>query len=820
MRVHAESTSSPRPKGRAGLVFLFAALAAANSGACGSRGARGPKVVRLADEFSRLEVAGRSDAPARKDGSRTEWRFDGEPRDGSETDGAEAGPGVADLLARDGALRGRSTTDFPVVRVETASRPDARDVVHSVEIRIAVTAGANLSVSFEGGEKVNFEEVLERARSSRWRLSTPIVPGGERKTYSILPPSTVAARDVRHVLVRPTDAAGAAFEIESIRVVFRKEHLASIPSGVSWQGLSEVYRETIVSRSPEAIRATLALPARPWLDLAIGTVEDHPVTFRVKARRKAGSEAERLLLERTITTPYRWEPAPVDLAAFAGDETVLVLEIAAELPGALGFWGAPAVRDRVAPGRGEAAAAAPRGVVFVMIDTLRRDHLDAYGYARDTAPHLRALASEGALFRDCFAQATWTKVSTPSILSSLHPLTHGVRDMMDRLPASATTIAEVFRDAGHATVSYSSVSFSGQFTNLHQGFEELHERGSIADSGVRSKTAREYVDRLLPWLEAHRDVPFFVFLHVFDPHSPFEPRSPWDALWADPAARDEHERSKKEIEKHIEDPAMKRMGMPTREEIVKAGFNPDAVMRHDRDWYDGSIRGLDAELGRLVERLISLGLDRTTLLVVTADHGEEFLEHGRTFHGQSAYGELSQVPLVFHLPGTVPSGTVVDETVQSIDIMPTVLEWCGLRSPAEAQGQSLVPLVSPGGAPARSFKPRPAVTEKAARVSTTETPRDIDRLEQYAFVAGRYKLVHNVSSANGRAEFELYDRRIDPLDLADLAANHPDVVRRMAAELAAWREAAASSRLPADSEAASALSEEELNRLRSLGYIR
>ena len=127
-----------------------------------------------------------------------------------------------------------------------------------------------------------------------------------------------------------------------------------------------------------------------------------------------------------------------------------------------------------------------------MADTLRSDHLDAYGYARQTAPTLTAMASRGALFSHCVTQATWTKVAAPTLMTSLYPSTHGVADFSDRLSASARTLAESYREAGAATLSLCSIPFTGKFTNLHQGFEELHEDTSLSDQDS-SKTAREYV---------------------------------------------------------------------------------------------------------------------------------------------------------------------------------------------------------------------------------------------------------------------------------------------------------------------------------------
>ncbi len=401
-------------------------------------------------------------------------------------------------------------------------------------------------------------------------------------------------------------------------------------------------------------------------------------------------------------------------------------------------------------------------------------------------------------------------------MTSLHPSSHGVTNFGERLPAAATTLAEVYRAAGYATLSMSSVLFTGAFTNLHQGFEELHEDTSLPDRRS-SKTARVYLDRLLPWLESHRDVPFFVLLHVTDPHDPFEPAAPYNALWADPRGKAEHERQLAEVRKVIAEPLLQRLGMPTRAELERAGFDADAFVAYDRDWYDGSIRGMDVEMGRLVERLRALGLERDTLLVVMGDHGEEFLEHGRMFHGQTTYGELANVPLIVHWPAGVEAGKVVSETVSTVDVMPTLLAASGLPAPAEIQGQSLLSLMAASEGPV--FRQRPALVEKHLITEPGlggPPPRDT---ESFALVSGQWKLVHNTVRPRGGPEFELYATASDPLDTRDVAGEHPEVVARLAGELAALRERLTAARLPADEEAAKSLSPEELERLRSLGYV-
>jgi arylsulfatase A-like enzyme len=794
-----------------------------------------PPSLRLVDLYRPTQVEGRV-AEGVLTRARTEWRFDGpsppEPGRLPLTRGWEAGPGTADLVLSEGRLVGRATDDHPILHLERTSGLEDKDLLHEVQIRLRVSAGNELAFTYRETEKVDLGEVATRVRQLPWRLTSPIIPGAETRTYVLdarrlpAPPSSA---DIRHLLILPTNARGARFEIESVRLVFRREHLAEVPSGVGWQGLSGIYRETLVSRSPETIRVSLRLPAQPRLELALGTVDDGPVTFRVGLRRPRRAR-EDTLLERTVTTPQRWEDASLDLSSFAGEEVSLSLSLAAEGKGVLGLWGTPIVRSLgarpPAATNRRLAGPPPQGVILIWADTLRRDHLGVYGYGRATTPILDAVAREGTLFRDCVGQATWTKVATPSLMTSLYPTSHGVKEFSDRLPSAARTIAEVYREAGYATLSFSSIMFTGRFTNLHKGFEVVHEDSSLPDR-ESSKTAREYVDRLLPWLEAHRDVPFFVFLHVSDPHDPYRPYPPYDSLWADPAWRGEHERQAKEVQKFIADPLLKLFGMPTWAELERARLDPKVWAARDRDWYDGSIRGMDAEIGRLRQRLEALGLAEKTLLVFTGDHGEEFLEHGRTFHGQSAYGELTGVPLILWGPGRVPSGQVVADTVRTIDIMPTLLEISRLPIPAPAQGESLVPLLTlktpAGGGSLRADggllpgRGRPAVSEKASTVDAGgPAPRDT---ESFAIVSDGWKLIHNTKRHQGDPEFELYRHDQDPLDQADLSAEHPELVARLAHDLQAWQSRAARARLKPDEASAQTMSKEDLERLRSLGYI-
>jgi arylsulfatase A-like enzyme len=822
------------PRTRAAWLAPFVLIAVAAS-ACSRPTRDGAKPIRLVDAFDAKRVEG-SSAKATVPVRRTEWRFDGpapspppppvppakpSPASFAAARGWEAGPGVSGLAIRDGLLVGRTTTDFPILHVERTAGLENADQLHAVEVRLRVSGGANLSLTTSPGATVDLPRQLAVAHNIPWLIKTPVLPGDKVQTYRITPPSPISGPRIRHILLRPTDAAGAGFAIESVRLVFRREHLAGVPSGVSWQGLRAIFRETLVTRSPETVRFDVTMPTRPVLDLSIGTPEDSPVTFRVAVRR---GDKDASVLTRTVTSPYRWERQSVDLADFAGQSVSLSLSATSDKDGTIAFWGAPAVRARAAKDGGSGGPA--QTVILIQGDTLRKDHLDVYGYERPTAPTLRRLAEDGALFENALTQTGWTKAATPSIMTSLYPTTHGVHQIPDRLPASATTVAEVFRDAGYATASFASASFTGAFTNLHQGFEELHEVestfGRAGPAGGGSKTAREYVDRMVEWLDDHRDVPSFVYLHFMDPHSPYEPYRPYDTMWADPKGREEYLRAQEVLKKFVGNAFLADRGMATREELLKAGLDPEAFIRFSKDWYDGSIRGMDTELARLVERVQELGLRDRSVIAFYADHGEEFHDHGRMWHGQNIYGEMVRVPLILWGPGRVPKGVKVAEPVELIDVMPTLLEYADLPVPQGVQGQSLRPLLASDGrgggvaAAGSGWKRRPVIAEKQPQGA----PEHPSATESYAIVDGDWKLIHNVVRPPERPEFELFDFYKDPLDQKNVAAEHPDVVERLAKTLDAWHRMALQAKLKPDSEDTKGMTAEQLERLRSLGYVR
>lgn len=728
---------------------------------------------------------------------------------------------LGELRAAGEILTTTITGDLPLLALEIGEEKLPDDVLDKITLKLRTDTATRLRVYFLGdAPDDDFLEALEESKTGE--LEIDLRPGEEIETYALgeaqstfgMPSRSLSA--LGHLVFGFDGPEGAVIELESVDVTAQVEALSALPSGVGWRGLSGVFRETVIARSPETVRWPLELGADSRVELHVGTPGDHPLTFT--ARVEAGGQTvERRL---TVTEPKRWFDLGLDLGGLRGSGTV-ELQLAAEDEGRIGFWGGATVRpaqvrastDAVTPARRSLGPTEPpRGVIVFLADTLRSDHLDAWGYERDTAPFLRSLAESGTRFADNVAQGSWTKIAVPSILTSLYASSHGITDAPQRLPASVTTMAEAFRAGGYATFHTSSVIFSGKNSNLQQGVEVLHERASLDLEDFPSKTARAYADAFLDWLDTHHDQPFFAFVHVFDPHSPFQPRRPFDRRFL---GADEHSDLVKAFEDVREISAFH--GLPSLENLEEIDFDQDTYVESTHAWYDGSIRAMDAEIARIYERLEQYGLADDTLFAFITDHGEEFFEHGNSWHGQSVYGEMVQVPMIVRWPGVVPP-YVVETTSQSIDLMPTLLDLAMLPVPEQVQGNSHVPLMAAvaEGTSLNEFgwSPRPAFTERIDPPSEP-TPGSSD---SYAIVHDGWKLIWNVERRDDRPELELFDHANDPLDLVNVADEHPERVAALRSQLENWRamtEAAKVSDEGLDAE----LDPEEIERLRALGYI-
>ena len=249
-----------------------------------------PTFLSLSERFSSAQVE--NTVPPTPIETSPQWVFEaGTPH------GWLALHGVTGLNVKEARLTG-STGELPLLVSSPTHDLDASDLLHSVELRIRVSAGGQIGVDFDSAEALDVETLMASVRPEQpATLSTELIAGDEIQTYTL---TTADSREdpsfplgnIKRVVVRPTDVAGASFELESMRLVSRKEHLASIASGLGWHGLRDVYRETLVARAPESIAFELALPSDPYLELFLGTIDDGPVTFEVEMPlRRPGSWA-------------------------------------------------------------------------------------------------------------------------------------------------------------------------------------------------------------------------------------------------------------------------------------------------------------------------------------------------------------------------------------------------------------------------------------------------------------------------------------------------------------------------------------------------
>jgi arylsulfatase A-like enzyme len=423
----------------------------------------------------------------------------------------------------------------------------------------------------------------------------------------------------------------------------------------------------------------------------------------------------------------------------------------------------PVIHDRSHYGRA-------KGVLLVSIDTLRRDHVGAYGYPRPTTPRLDALAGAGLLCEDAVSSSSWTLPAHLSLLTSADPGAHGGVDMSHGFNRRLPTLADQLKAAGFATQAVTSHLYVSATYGLDQGFDRLDFH--------QDRKATDVADRALDLLDRFGDRPFFVFLHFYDPHWHYDPPEATARLFA-------HEYTGT-LTGQWQDFSRRDRGSVTA-----------ADLQHLLDLYDGEIRYVDDELGRVLDHLRARGLERNTLVAVTSDHGEEFLEHGSWEHQKTLYEEVVRIPLMMRGPGLAPRREPQQSSL--LDVAPTILEWAGVAALPAAQGRSLL-------APA---------PEREAYGETDQTDDGARRL----FLRGgqgRWKAIVSLARDKDRPlREEWYDLAADPRERrsAPPAARVADDVRERA--LARWRAARASGK----GAPAVRLTPEQREKLRALGYV-
>jgi arylsulfatase len=437
-------------------------------------------------------------------------------------------------------------------------------------------------------------------------------------------------------------------------------------------------------------------------------------------------------------------------------------------------------------------------VVVIVLDALHAAHLGHLGYDRDTSPHLDALAAEGVTFEHAFAPAPYTNAAIPSLLTGRLPDHHGVvkRDRM--LAPVETTLAELFQAAGYATHGAVANMNGASDFGCDQGFETYVEtfrehEGRIGgpsrgEGKMRLPLAAEFAPILRAWVEEAEDPRRSLFyLHVLEPHEPYDPPAEFRELWLD------------------EDYAGPFVGHPARAMQLldmsrRAGTElPEADRQALLDLYDGNIANVDAAVGAMLDVLRDAELLDDALIVVTSDHGEAFWQHGEQGHNTQLYDPMLRVPLIVRFPGEdAPRGVRVRRMVSILDLVPSLCRWFDLGLPElPLDGLDLTEAIA---APDELWRERKLLLRNFSEPPVLGVRTDTTK-----------SILHPPAAAGQRATVEHYRLDEDPGETRDhgFRAGEPDL-----AHAAVWITNVEPTAVPLDGE----LSMEEEAHLRDLGY--
>ncbi len=404
-------------------------------------------------------------------------------------------------------------------------------------------------------------------------------------------------------------------------------------------------------------------------------------------------------------------------------------------------------------GSGSAGRPGGPGVYLLILDTARRDALGCYGGPDGVSPHLDSIAADGVRFEQAISTSGWTLPSVASILTGAWPSIHGglgkivkLRPIREEIP----TGAEVLAAAGWTTAGFANAAFVSPMLGLDRGFEHFDHRYTYNHDARR---ADETLDLVIDWVDANADERHFVLVHLFDPHLTYDPPGKYASTFTGRrGAPDEP------------------VTLGTVQELASKGNGTPSAS--DVEWirgvYHGEVAFLDAQVGRFLDTLKTKGLYDDATIIVVADHGEEFYEHGGFEHGHTLYDELVRVPLILKLPKSESAARdVVEEPVSLVDILPTVCDLHGVAdTPPSFAGRSLLPLVR-----GRPDTPRAIFSESTLYGAS-----------KIAWRTPRYKYIVDLDP-KAKVPDELYDWRDDPQETRNLVTADPALRNRMRGEL-------------------------------------
>ncbi|MFI5348034.1 MAG: sulfatase [Elusimicrobiota bacterium] len=425
------------------------------------------------------------------------------------------------------------------------------------------------------------------------------------------------------------------------------------------------------------------------------------------------------------------------------------------------------------------AAAAPN-IVVVDICSIRADHMTPYASSRDTTPRVEKLAKSGVVFENAMAVGSWCLPNYATLFTGRYPESHGLYTNAVRgVPEFDETLAEKLKEGGYETAAFSGGVYLLPDWGMDRGFDHYVNAFSTAPGQRHPAPLAANLDDVGQWLvdRGSSTKPFFLYVAVDNLHSPFELKAPpADDPGYEGIAEDTRTMGVPFARAYSGEPD----GYPPEYKDLAARFKSDPKnIRHYNARYDQALRETDDEIGRFLDRLKKLGVDRKTIFVLTGDHGETLGEHGLLGHTQGLYETNVHVPLIVRLPGREDlAGKRYSQLVERVDLMPTLLDWAGVdASSMRLPGRSLEPLLREPSTPWRRY----AFAGSHRNLPSTESDSLID---ERVVRDERWKLHQSLY----KDFYELYDLSGDPGETHDLARERPDVVARLAFELQRWVE--------------------------------
>ena len=399
-------------------------------------------------------------------------------------------------------------------------------------------------------------------------------------------------------------------------------------------------------------------------------------------------------------------------------------------------------------------------ILFFGVDSLRRDRMSAYGYERRTTPHIDQFVDGGTLFEQHFSPSVPTTPAYASMLTGFDCFGTDVVALRHKhLGEHVRTLPEVLGDQGYNTTC---IGFTGNPSA--RGFQSyLNYPGWGPNETGRSPKAENLNDVAIPELArlAAEDKPFFLFLRHMDPHSPYLPPRPFERMFYGGNRADPSNRSMEPVW------AFKPFADYFRTWIPEDCTDQAYVCAQ----YDGAVAYMDACIQNILTSLADLGIEKETLVVFTADHGETLYDHSCYFDHHGIYECTLVVPLALRWPGHIPAGVRIPDTTLISDITPTVLELAGVRTDIPFTGRSLVPLLK-----GRSL---PRITEFYITEATW--------MRKHGWRTPEWKLIHALEpDFHFKPEIELYNLVKDPLEMKNVAKQEPEVVALLESRLQAW----------------------------------